>query len=172
MPPPAASCPSMTTRSTGLRGSHNSGHSRPSSNTKCIARTRNQLAMVRPRVAATAAKHNEREWNQTRWLSRGKLHDPEELTALKYSWIKSDLPIHVRAMVLTENMLFIAGTPNVIDEVDLWHKPDDPELKRGSWPSKQEPGKGNGEAYSALSPEKLVTFLPAWILISHPSSMA
>ncbi len=82
------------------------------------------------RVAETAAKHDEREWNQTQWLSRGKLHDPDELTALKYDWIKPDLPIHVRAMVLTKNALFIAGTPDVIDEVDLWHKPDDPELKR------------------------------------------
>jgi hypothetical protein len=82
------------------------------------------------RVAETAAKHDEREWNQTQWLSRGKLHDPDELTALKYDWIKPDLSIHVRAMVLTKNALFIAGTPDVIDEVDLWHKPDDPELKR------------------------------------------
>jgi hypothetical protein len=52
------------------------------------------------------------------------------MMALKYEWIKPDPPIQVRAMVLTKNALFVAGAPDVIDEVDLWHKPDDPELKR------------------------------------------
>ena len=82
------------------------------------------------RVEKIAATHTEREWNQTQWLSRGRLHDPEELTALHYDWIKPDLPIQVRAMVLTKNALFVAGMPDVIDEVALWHKPDDPALKQ------------------------------------------
>ena len=33
-------------------------------------------------------------------------------------------------MVLTKEALFIAGPPDVIDEVDLWHRPDEAALKR------------------------------------------
>ena len=82
------------------------------------------------RVLKTASEHNEREWNQTQWLSRGKLYKPEQLTALNYHWLIPDLPIQVRSMVLTKDALFIAGSPDVIDEVELWQRPDDVELKR------------------------------------------
>jgi len=82
------------------------------------------------RVRQTASEHTEREWNQTQWLSRGRLYEPGQLTALNYHWITPDLPIQVRSMVLTKDALFIAGSPDVIDEVELWHCPDDVELKR------------------------------------------
>ncbi|MBN2313805.1 MAG: PQQ-like beta-propeller repeat protein, partial [Sedimentisphaerales bacterium] len=83
------------------------------------------------RVAKNAAEHTkEREWNQTQWLSRGKLYTPKQLTAINYQWIKPDLPIQARAMVLAKNALFIAGPPDVIDEVDLWHRPDEASLKQ------------------------------------------
>ncbi len=82
------------------------------------------------RVAETAAEHEEREWNQTQWLSRGKLYTPEKLTALKYDWIKQDMPLQVRAMVLTKEVLFVAGAPDLVDEIALWRKPDDPKLKQ------------------------------------------
>jgi len=82
------------------------------------------------RVQKSASEHTQREWNQTQWLSRGRLYKPRQLTALKYHWIKPDLPIQVRAMVLTKDVLFLAGPPDVIDEVALWHNPDDATLKR------------------------------------------
>ncbi|NQU20957.1 MAG: PQQ-binding-like beta-propeller repeat protein [Candidatus Nealsonbacteria bacterium] len=82
------------------------------------------------RVQKNAAEHTQYEWNQTQWLSRGKLYKPGQLTALKYHWIKPDLPIQVRAMVLTKDVLFLAGPADVIDEVELWHNPDDAELKQ------------------------------------------
>jgi len=82
------------------------------------------------RVRQTASEHTEREWNQTQWLSRGRLYKPDQLTALHYHWVTPDLPIQVRSMVLTKNALFIAGSPDVIDEVELWKRPDDVELKR------------------------------------------
>jgi len=82
------------------------------------------------RVQETASEHRKHEWNQTQWLSRGRLYKPEQLTALGYHWIKPDMPIHVRAMVLTKDILFVAGSPDVIDEVELWQRPDDVELKR------------------------------------------
>jgi len=84
------------------------------------------------RVRRTDSEHTEREWNQTQWLSRGRLYKPDQLTALNYQWIAADLPIQVRSMVLTKDALFIAGLPDVIDEVDLWQHPDDVELKRKS----------------------------------------
>ncbi len=83
------------------------------------------------RVEKNAAEHTkEREWNQTQWLSRGKLYTPKQLTAMNYHWITPDLPIQARAMVLTKNALFIAGPPDVIDEVNLWHRPDEGSLKQ------------------------------------------
>jgi len=81
------------------------------------------------RVEKNAAEHTAREWNQTQWLSRGKLYAPKQLTAINYQWIKPDLPIQARAMVLTRDVLFIAGPPDVIDEVDLWHRPDETALR-------------------------------------------
>ncbi|HUV63424.1 MAG TPA: PQQ-binding-like beta-propeller repeat protein [Sedimentisphaerales bacterium] len=84
------------------------------------------------RVRRTDSEHTEREWNQTQWLSRGRLYKPDQLTALNYQWITADLPIQVRSMVLTKDALFIAGLPDVIDEMELWQHPDDVELKRKS----------------------------------------
>lgn len=83
------------------------------------------------RVAATAAEHTKaREWNQTQWLSRGQLYTAEKLTALDYDWIKENPAIQVRAMVLTKNALFVAGAPDVVDEVAYWQKPNDAQLKK------------------------------------------
>jgi len=82
------------------------------------------------RVRKAASEHTEREWNQTQWLSRGKLYKPDQLSALDYHWIVPDLPIQVRAMVLTKDALFVAGSPDLIDEVALWQRPDDATLKQ------------------------------------------
>jgi hypothetical protein len=71
------------------------------------------------RVRRTAAEHVEREWNQTQWFSRGRLYKATQLTALNYHWITPDLSIQVCSMVLTKEALFIAGLPDVIDEVEL-----------------------------------------------------
>jgi len=82
------------------------------------------------RVRQSASEHTKREWNQTQWLSRGKLYKPDQLSALNYHWIVSDLPIQVRAMVLSKDALFIAGSPDVLDEVELWQRPDDTKLQQ------------------------------------------
>ncbi len=81
------------------------------------------------RVQKTASEHKKREWNQTQWLSRGRLYKPGELTALNYHWIQPNPQLHVRAMVLTNDALFIAGPPDLLDEVELWHNADKTELK-------------------------------------------
>jgi len=33
-------------------------------------------------------------------------------------------------MVLTKDLLFVAGAPDVIDEINLWHNPGEQSLKR------------------------------------------
>jgi len=84
-------------------------------------------------AAADARKQKPpREWDQTRWLSRGKRYKTNQLSALNYHWVEQDLPIQARAMVLTEDALYIAGPADVLDEVDLWHKPENDELKQAA----------------------------------------
>jgi outer membrane protein assembly factor BamB len=78
------------------------------------------------RVREVASEHTDREWNQTQWLSRGEVYEPSQLTALNYHWRLEDLPFQVRAMVLTENAICVAGPPDVLDEVALWRNPSDP----------------------------------------------
>ncbi len=45
-------------------------------------------------------------------------------TALKYRWTRP-VPLHVRAMVLTKGALFIAGPPDVLDEEEVFARPED-----------------------------------------------
>jgi hypothetical protein len=70
-----------------------------------------------------------REWNQTQWLSRSKLGDNKSLSALNYHWIKPDLPIQISAMVLTDSVLFCAGIPDLVDEVEVWMNPGDKKFR-------------------------------------------
>ena len=62
------------------------------------------------------------------WKTR-KHYSARELTALGYNWIKTDIPIFARAMVLTNNVLFVAGPQNLVDEEKVWDNPDDLALK-------------------------------------------
>lgn len=41
-----------------------------------------------------------------------------------------DCPIYVRAMVLAGSRLFIAGPPDVLDEEEAYHRPDDPDTEK------------------------------------------
>jgi hypothetical protein len=90
------------------------------------------VARVTQAAAHSKKQKRRREWNQTQWLSRGKMYKTSQLSALNYNWIEQDLPIQARAMVLTKDTLYIAGPAAVLDEVDLWHKPDNTELKQAA----------------------------------------
>ena len=51
------------------------------------------------------------------------------LAAANFKWSQGDLPLQARAMVLAGKTLFIAGPPDVADEVAAFEKPDDPAVR-------------------------------------------
>ncbi|UCG58923.1 MAG: hypothetical protein JSU70_05300, partial [Phycisphaerales bacterium] len=57
-----------------------------------------------------------------------------ESQSIEYHWTNSSVPLLVRAMVLADKMLFIAGAPDVVDEeqaFDYWSaEPNDPNVDR------------------------------------------
>ena len=60
------------------------------------------------------------KFKATHWLTRGEALKPKEMSRLKYHWIKTKLPMQVRAMVLTKDTLFVAGLPDTVDEMEVW----------------------------------------------------
>jgi outer membrane protein assembly factor BamB len=48
-----------------------------------------------------------------------------DLSAVSFKWSNATLPLHVRAMVLTDKTLFVAGPPDVVDEKEVFSRPDD-----------------------------------------------
>jgi outer membrane protein assembly factor BamB len=44
-------------------------------------------------------------------------------------WSDEDPPLHARAMVLAGRTLFVAGSPNVLNEDDAFKRPDDPKVQ-------------------------------------------
>jgi hypothetical protein len=71
-----------------------------------------------------------REWIQTAWKSRGELMTDEEATAMLYAWIRSDPACHFRAMVLAGNALYLAGVPDVVNEIEAWRNPYKHDVRR------------------------------------------
>lgn len=49
-------------------------------------------------------------------------------TAVNFQWKHDNPPFSVRAMVLADDTLFIAGPPDVVNEEEVYLHPDDPEL--------------------------------------------
>jgi len=50
-------------------------------------------------------------------------------SAVIFKWL-DDSPLHVRAMVLADKKLFIAGPPDVVDEEQAFYRPDDAAVRR------------------------------------------
>jgi len=48
-----------------------------------------------------------------------------DLSAVSFKWSNGNLPLQVRAMVLTDKTLFVAGPPDVVDEKEVFSQPDD-----------------------------------------------
>ncbi|MBA7670511.1 hypothetical protein ES703_78657 [subsurface metagenome] len=48
-----------------------------------------------------------------------------DLSAVSFKWSNAALPLQVRAMVLTDKTLFVAGPPDVVDEKEVFNRPDD-----------------------------------------------
>jgi len=53
----------------------------------------------------------------------------EEISAVKFQWTKDNPPFHTSAMVLADNMLFIAGPPKFIDEENAFKRPGDKDIQ-------------------------------------------
>ncbi|MHC4250378.1 MAG: outer membrane protein assembly factor BamB family protein [Planctomycetota bacterium] len=61
------------------------------------------------------------------WHQMAKL--PEKtLTMLKFAWKTEHPPFLVRAMVLANDTLFVAGPPDVVDEKAMWGRSNEPEF--------------------------------------------
>jgi outer membrane protein assembly factor BamB len=52
-------------------------------------------------------------------------------SAAGYKWLKENPPIHVRAMVLANETLFVAGPKDVVDEEQAFNNPNDGEIGDG-----------------------------------------
>ncbi len=49
-------------------------------------------------------------------------------SVIEHSW-SQEIPLHVRAMVLADKTLFIAGPPDLIDEEAAFDRPADPGIR-------------------------------------------
>ena len=49
-------------------------------------------------------------------------------SAVSFKWLNEEPPLHVRAMVLADKTLFIAGPPDVVDEEQSFYNPNDAEI--------------------------------------------
>ncbi len=58
------------------------------------------------------------------WKLRGSF-PLADISAVKFKWTHGNLPLHVRAMVLADKTLFIAGPPDVADEEKAFFHSDD-----------------------------------------------
>jgi outer membrane protein assembly factor BamB len=62
------------------------------------------------------------EGDKANWKTR-KEYSARQLTAVRYHWRDADPSLLVRAMVLTEKVLFVAGPPNLVNEEAVWNNP-------------------------------------------------
>ena len=73
------------------------------------------------------AKSKKRGADSSDWkLRQGFARD--ELSATSFKWSCEELPLQVRAMVLADETLFIAGPPDITDEEQTFNNPDAPDL--------------------------------------------
>ena len=93
----------------------------------------------------------------------------DEQTAVQFKWRIEEPPLQVRAMVLADKTLFVAGPPDVVDEEDAFFALDDAAvLEKLAEQSELFRGKGGGLiwAVSAETGKKLSEYrldsLPVW----------
>jgi len=117
------------------------------------------------RINASSDKNNadSSDWKLRQGFPR------EDLSAASFRWSQEQLALFVRAMVLTNSTLFIAGPPDVVDEEQAFYRPDDPEIlaKLGEQEAALEGQKGTLLwAMSASDGKKLAEYelesVPVW----------
>lgn len=102
------------------------------------------------------------------WKLRQRL-PADEQTAVKFKWTIDEPPLQVRAMVLADRTLFIAGPPDIVNEEDaFWALDDERVLAKLAEQSEINKGKNGGLlwAVSAENGRKLAEYklasLPVW----------
>ena len=77
------------------------------------------------RINARSKKRNadSSDWKLRKGFSR------EQLSAAVFKWSQQRPALQVRAMVLADKTLFVAGPPDVVDEEAAFNQPDDPVLQ-------------------------------------------
>jgi len=84
-------------------------------------------ASIRRVVAAAKrmnAKSEKKNASAADWKHR-KTFPVEDRSAVSFKWSRGDPPFQVRAMVLADKTLFMAGPPDVVDEEQAFYRPDD-----------------------------------------------
>ncbi len=66
--------------------------------------------------------------NITNWQNRAKRPE-SELSAVNRKWLIEKPELIVRAMILTDEVLFVAGPPDVVDEEKIWGHTLEPEVQ-------------------------------------------
>ncbi len=73
------------------------------------------------------AKSNKKNVSAADWKFR-KDYPASELSAANIKWANGNPPLQVRAMVLANNTLFVAGPPDLVDEEQSFNNPGDAEI--------------------------------------------
>ena len=73
------------------------------------------------------AKSNKKNVSAADWKFR-KDYPASDLSAASIKWANGNPPLQVRAMVLADNTLFVAGPPDLVDEEQSFNKPGDAEI--------------------------------------------
>jgi hypothetical protein len=90
--------------------------------------TENDIKSVRKTNDAINQQSKKRNAAAADWGLRSK-YTRGELSATQYKWVQEGLPVYARAMTLADRTLFIAGPPDVVDEVQAFYAPDDADIR-------------------------------------------
>jgi len=92
--------------------------------------TREAIERLRKAEAKINARSSRRNAGSSDWLLR-RFFDNEDLSATNFGWIVDQPAVTARAMALTDDVMFLAGSPNFIDERRVYRQPDNPEVLAG-----------------------------------------
>ena len=85
------------------------------------------IERVRAATARINASSPSRGAASSDWAAR-KRFSLSELNVAGFQWAQAKPPIQARAMVLADQVLFVAGPPDVVDEEAALRNPDDPAI--------------------------------------------
>ena len=87
------------------------------------------IAQVRRGNARMNRRSDKKNASSSDWKVR-RPFPVDDLTAARYGWAFDQPSVQVRAMVVAENALVVAGHPDAIDERRAYRLPDDPDVQK------------------------------------------